>query len=214
MVNRAAGEIYKTSSILAQTFGETVATAFGLVFYQKSDGKLYRRGQTRRQPSPANSSSVWMPQPSSTRWATSLHRGESKRRAGRWTIGGLVYVSPTSPGGLTQTVPTGTQKVRPVGFATKSDQIDFRPTQPEVRVARTATYVVAASDAPAHVKKQADYVCDGTDDQVEIQAAIDALPTGGGIVHLTTGNYTLDVAGTFYVGHSSYSLKIEGDGGT
>jgi len=42
MVNRAAGEIYKTSSILAQTFGETVATAFGLVFYQKSDGKLYR----------------------------------------------------------------------------------------------------------------------------------------------------------------------------
>ncbi len=42
---------------------------------------------------------------------------------------------------------------------------------------RTATYVVAASDAPAHVKQQADYVCDGTDDQIEIQAAIDALPT-------------------------------------
>ncbi|WP_343241640.1 NosD domain-containing protein [Methanoculleus sp. UBA312] len=77
---------------------------------------------------------------------------------------------------------------------------------------RTATYVVAASDAPAHVKKQADYVCDGTDDQVEIQAALDALPTGGGIVHLTTGNYTLDVTGSFYVGQSSYSLKIEGDG--
>jgi hypothetical protein len=28
---------------------------------------------------------------------------------------------------LTQDVPTGTQKIRPVGFATKTDQIDFRP---------------------------------------------------------------------------------------
>ncbi len=40
---------------------------------------------------------------------------------------------------------------------------------------RTATYVVAASDAPAHVKAQADYVCDGVADDVEIQAAIGAL---------------------------------------
>ena len=44
---------------------------------------------------------------------------------------------------------------------------------------RTATYVVAASDAPEHIKQQADYVCDGIDDQVEIQAAIDALPATG-----------------------------------
>jgi len=41
---------------------------------------------------------------------------------------------------------------------------------------RSATYVVAASDAPAHVKAQADYVCDGTvADNVKIQAAIDAI---------------------------------------
>jgi len=82
MVNRAAGEIYKTSSILAQTFGETVATAFGLVFYQKSDGKLYRALATRRQPSPANSSSVWTPLPSKTGQATSLPRGSSRRPVG------------------------------------------------------------------------------------------------------------------------------------
>ncbi len=54
---------------------------------------------------------------------------------------------------------------------------------------RTATYVVAASDAPAHVKRQADYVCDGTDDHVEIQAAIDALPDAGGVVELSTGTF-------------------------
>jgi hypothetical protein len=56
---------------------------------------------------------------------------------------------------------------------------------------RTATYVVAASNAPDHVKRQADYICDGIDDQVEIQAAIDALPATGGTVHLSAGNYLI-----------------------
>jgi len=54
---------------------------------------------------------------------------------------------------------------------------------------RTATLVVAASDSSAKGKANADYVCDGTDDQVEIQAAIDALPAGGGKVVLLEGIY-------------------------
>jgi hypothetical protein len=90
-------------------------------------------------------------------------------------------------------VPTGTQKVRPVGFATKSDQIDFRPTQPEVRVARTATYVVAASDAPDHIKRLADYVCDGIDDHEEIHAAIAALPENGGSICLSPGTFNASI---------------------
>ena len=44
---------------------------------------------------------------------------------------------------------------------------------------RSATYVIAASDAPAHVKAQADYVCDGTADDVQIQAVIDAVNASG-----------------------------------
>jgi len=52
---------------------------------------------------------------------------------------------------------------------------------------KTATFVVAASDSTTQSKAQADYVCDGTDDQVEIQAAIDALPAGGGKIFLTEG---------------------------
>jgi hypothetical protein len=39
--------------------------------------------------------------------------------------------------------------------------------------------VVAASDSPAAFKAKADYVCDGTDDQVQIQAAVDTLTAGG-----------------------------------
>ncbi len=58
-------------------------------------------------------------------------------------------------------------------------------------VTRGATYVVAASDAPAHVKAQADYVCDGTADQVEIQAALNALPAGGGTARLSEGTFTI-----------------------
>jgi len=58
-------------------------------------------------------------------------------------------------------------------------------------VTRSATFVVAASDSFTLSKQQADYVCDGTDDQVEIQTAIDALPSAGGKIHLSEGTFTL-----------------------
>ncbi len=64
-------------------------------------------------------------------------------------------------------------------------------------ISRTATYVVAASDAPAHVKAQADYVCDGTADDVEIQAAIDAAVGNHGEV-LVTG-FNVHIAATVIV---------------
>jgi polygalacturonase len=50
---------------------------------------------------------------------------------------------------------------------------------------------VAASDAPAADNLVADYVCDGTADNVEIQAAIDAAKTGGGQVRLSKGTFQL-----------------------
>jgi len=55
----------------------------------------------------------------------------------------------------------------------------------------TATFVVAANDAPNHVKQRADYVCDGTADDIQIQAALDALPAPGGGVCLSGGNFTI-----------------------
>lgn len=39
--------------------------------------------------------------------------------------------------------------------------------------------------------ENADYVCDGTDDQVQINAAIDNLPTIGGSIYLREGTYVL-----------------------
>ena len=52
---------------------------------------------------------------------------------------------------------------------------------------RTATYIVAASDS-VH-KYEADYFCNGTNDHVQIQAALDALPDTGGEVGLLDGTY-------------------------
>ncbi len=72
-----------------------------------------------------------------------------------------------------------------------------------------ATYVVAANDAPAHIKAQADYVCDGVADEVEINAAFAALPGGLGTVHLSTGTFTLAAP---ILMNGSYSVTLEGEG--
>ena len=127
MVNRVSGEIHKKGGILQQTFGETVANAYGLVFYQAADGKLYR-AQANAEATVAGV--LYLCADAATVQDTAgnaLAQGRAEKTDWSWTVGELVYVSPTAAGGLTQTVPTGTQKIRPVGFATKTDQIDFRP---------------------------------------------------------------------------------------
>ena len=127
MVNRVSGEIHKKGGILQQTFGETVANAYGLVFYQAADGKLYR-AQANAETTVAGV--LYLCADAATVKDTvgnTLAQGRAEKTGWSWTVGKLVYVSPTAAGELTQTVPTGTQKIRPVGFATKTDQIDFRP---------------------------------------------------------------------------------------
>ncbi len=57
-----------------------------------------------------------------------------------------------------------------------------------VQCAAAAPIIVAASDSNPAAKARADYACDGLDDQVEIQAAFDALPSGG-TVGLTEGTF-------------------------
>lgn len=52
--------------------------------------------------------------------------------------------------------------------------------------------LIAASDASADVKSKADYVCDGSQDQVEIQTAINAAQLeGGGVIQLSEGSFNL-----------------------
>lgn len=90
-------------------------------------------------------------------------------------------------------MPAGALGLPLVGMGANADPAYSSVYKP----ARTATYVVAASDAPAHVKAQADFVCDGIADNVEIQAAIDAIPAGfapdfsGGVLRLSEGTFSI-----------------------
>lgn len=59
-------------------------------------------------------------------------------------------------------------------------------------VTRSATKIVAANDSLD--KLRADYVCDGTADNVQIQDAINALPATGGRVLLLDGTYNIALA--------------------
>jgi hypothetical protein len=59
---------------------------------------------------------------------------------------------------------------------------------------RTATLYVAASNATDAEKANADYVCDGTDDHVEINTALAALPAAGGKLVLSTGLFVTGAA--------------------
>ena len=52
-------------------------------------------------------------------------------------------------------------------------------------------FLVASNDADADVKAQAEFVCDGVDDDVQIQQALDALPTQGGIIKLSSGIFNI-----------------------
>jgi len=74
---------------------------------------------------------------------------------------------------------------------------DFRALDPskyldEVSPGRTATVIVAALGSSLQAKAQADFVCDGVNDHVEIQAAIDVLPATGGEVKLLEGTYNIE----------------------
>lgn len=52
--------------------------------------------------------------------------------------------------------------------------------------------LIAAADSSQDVKEKADYVCDGSQDQVEIQEAINAAQLeGGGVIQLSEGSFSL-----------------------
>lgn len=68
--------------------------------------------------------------------------------------------------------------------------------------------LVAASNAPANVLARADYVCDGTADDVQIQAAINALPAAGGRVILSEGSFGI----TSEIKIFNNAVRVEGAG--
>jgi len=72
------------------------------------------------------------------------------------------------------------------------------------------TLRVAASNSSAQNKQGADYLCTGTNDEVQIQAAINALPATGGKVILEAGTYTLGAG--LVIASNAIILEGEGNG--
>ena len=93
------------------------------------------------------------------------------------------------------TTPTGTQTTLPLS--------DF---------ASGATIKIAASNASAKSKASADYVCSGVNDEVELNAAVQALPVGGGSIELSEGTFylgnqwILDIAETWVRGQGKATV--------
>ena len=78
---------------------------------------------------------------------------------------------------------------------------------PQSTSKRTARFVVGTSTA-GWTAADCDYLCDGTDDQVEINAAIQALPAGGGEVVILDGTYNI----TASIGVNKGHTKLRGNG--
>jgi hypothetical protein len=74
---------------------------------------------------------------------------------------------------------------------TFTSNLDASKTNKLAASTRGATLVIAASNSSTNAKNAADYVCDGTADQSEINAAISALPDSGGNVTLLEGQYNV-----------------------
>ncbi len=55
---------------------------------------------------------------------------------------------------------------------------------------KTSTLIVASADSEDQ-RTYADFVCDGIDDHIELQAALDQLRITGGKIYLTEGEYNL-----------------------
>lgn len=68
------------------------------------------------------------------------------------------------------------------------------------------TITVATTSSPPALAAGATYLCDGTDDDVEIQAALDALPDNGGEVVLLPGSY--DIGASIIMWREQQSLRF------
>lgn len=54
------------------------------------------------------------------------------------------------------------------------------------------SFLVAAADAPSWQKEKADYICTGTNDEIVIQRAVNALASTGGRIVLSIGTFYID----------------------
>lgn len=126
------------------------------------------------------------------------------------TAGATYYAYRTANQAFNSTIATGTSPFT-VSSTTKVSNLNA-DTVDGYQSGRGATLTVAASDASAQEIAQADYVADGTADDVQIQAAIDVVEAlGFGSIYLTAGHF---VGGTITIQGSGIRLYGAGPNAT
>lgn len=73
---------------------------------------------------------------------------------------------------------------------------------------KTARFVIGTSSVAGWAAKNCDYLCDGTADDVEINAAIAALPEGGGEIVILDGTY--DITAEIVISKDYMNLRGNG----
>lgn len=76
---------------------------------------------------------------------------------------------------------------------------------------RYARFVIGTS-TNGWTAEDCDYLCDGTDDQVEINTAIEALPNSGGKIQILDGEYHLSDDISTFARDSQFSVFLQGNG--
>jgi len=94
---------------------------------------------------------------------------------------------------------------------------DITSNEWQTPTGRGDTIIVAASDADDREIAQADYLCDGAADDVQIQDAMDELAGAGGTVRLSTGTFAIATAldmpsGITLKGQGSSTIIANGNG--
>lgn len=76
-----------------------------------------------------------------------------------------------------------------------------------IKKKKNVVIYVGSAELSAEQKLSCDYVCDGVDDQIEINQAIDSLPDSGGEIHLSRGIFNISNSVTI-----RKRIKITGEG--
>lgn len=119
----------RTGAVISeQTFGETVADAFGVPFALAADGKWHRADASDPLLSLGDVALCIETSVAADGTGSLLKYGYIQRTGWTWTLGQPVYFGAT-PGTLTQTKPAG-NTIRYAGYPAAADALWFSPTDP------------------------------------------------------------------------------------
>jgi hypothetical protein len=119
----------RTGAVISeQTFGETVADAYGVPFCLAADGKWYRADASDPLLSRGDMALCVETSVVADGEGRLLKYGWIRRTGWTWTLGQPVYFGAT-PGTLTQTKPVG-NTIRYAGYPAAADALWFSPTDP------------------------------------------------------------------------------------